>query len=241
VHRQRVVFVALLVVLVASLAAAARSYALYYDCSGTHDTALVVMNSGGQATHFTLKLYDAYGARLDPQADSWDIAAYASGYLVLSDLIRPGESHFGLALVETPGLLTIGVETAEGGVWRASENIQDAVPEDAAHTYYWYGLNYSNTAKQQTGIILVNPSPSPAAGTLFLYDSRGNLEKKLEFVLDPHETDYYASSTLLPVGDTLWGMLDVKATALLVLAAAYFNDSGTLLNIDQVTRFYHAE
>ncbi len=240
-HRERVILVVCVCVLVLGLAAWARSYALYYDCSGTHDTALVVMNSGGQDTHFTLKLYDAYGARLDPKADSWDIAAYASGYLVLSDLIPSGETHFGLAIIETPGLLVIGVETAEEGIWRASENILDAVPEDAAHTYYWYGLNYSNTAKQQTGIILVNPNPSPAAGTLFLYDSRGTLEKKLEFVLDPHETDYYASSTLLPVGDTLWGVLDVKATALLVLAAAYFNDSGTLLNIDQVTRFYYSE
>lgn len=87
----------------------------------------------------------------------------------------------------------------------------------------------------------MNPSASPAAGTLFVYNSRGALQKALDFVLDPHETNYYASSTLLPVGDAMWGVVDVKATAPLVLAAAYFNDAGTLLNIDQVTHFYYVE
>jgi hypothetical protein len=240
-RRDRVCLAAALLILSVSFAAGAGTYALYYDLSGARDTALVVMNSGGQATHFTLKLYDAYGARLDPKADSWDVAAYASTYLVLSSLVATGQTHFGLCLLETPGLLTIGVETAENGTWRASENMLDAVAESGGYTYYWYGANYSNTPKQKTGIAVVNPSASPAAGTLFLYDSSGNVQKALDFVLDPHETNYYALETILPVAETMWGVADVKATAALVLATAYVNEAGTLLNVDQEVRPYYTE
>jgi hypothetical protein len=240
-HKTPIVLAALFLLLFLGLAATARSYALYYDCSGTQDTALVVMNSGGEATHFTLKLYDAYGARLDPKADSWDLAPFESGYLILSDLIDRGEARFGLALIETPGLLTVGVETFEKEVWLGSDNIVDAVPEAGAHTTYWYGLNYSNTPKQTTGIVIANPNTSIVAGVLFLYSSAGNLEKKLDFVLEPHETDYHPSTTLVPVSDAMWGVLDVKATAPIVLAAEYFNAAGALLNVDQSTHFYYVE
>lgn len=232
---------ALLFLAAVGLVAGGTSYALYYDCSGVEDTALVVMNSGGEATYYTLKIYDAYGTRLDPRADSWELEPYESEYHVLSDLIAPGEATFGLVLIETPGLLTVGVETFENETWCGSDNIEGAFPEEEGYTYYWYGLNYSSTPEQTTGIVIANPNPSPAAGTLFLYDSFGDLKKEIEFSLDPHETNYYHAPSLLGVADALWGAVDVKAIIPILIAAEYFDSSDVLLNVDQVTHFYYAE
>ena len=221
-------------------AAYANTYALYYTCVGTQDTHLVIMNSGGFDTYYTLKVYDAYGTLLD--ATSGDLTPFESDYQILSDLAGNGDTSWGLALIETPAIITIGVETFEDGYWRASDNIVDAVPEDSSYTtYYWYGLNYSNTSTQSTGIGIINPNDVPAAATLFLYDSYGALQKTLDVLLDPHETDYYEASALVSLMESMWGALDVKATVPIVIAAEYINTDGYLLNVDQIAHFYYSE
>ncbi len=221
-------------------AAYANTYALYYTCAGTQDTHLVIMNSGGFDAHYMLKVYDAYGTLLD--AISGDLTPFESDYQILSDLAGNGDTSWGLALIETLAIITIGVETFEDGYWCASDNIVDAVPEDSSYTtYYWYGLNYSNTSTQSTGIAIVNPNNLPTAATLFLYDSYGVLQKTLDVLLNPHETDYYDASSLVSLMESMWGALDVKATGPIVIAAEYIDADGYLLNVDQIAHFYYSE
>lgn len=215
------------------------NYALYYACTQEQDTALVIMNSGGSDTYYTIKVYDAYGTLLEAVSD--DIVAYESNYQPLSDLVTIGSSTWGLVLINTPGLLTIGVETFINDQWHSSDNILDPVPDDPGYTYYWYGLNYSNTADQTTGIAILNPSSSPAAATIFIYDCFGSPQEQIDLVLDPHETDYYDSADILGMADSMWGVVDIKATVPLIAAAEYFNADYLLLNVDQISHYYYAE
>ena len=217
----------------------AAEYALYYACTDTQDTALVIMNSGGKATYYTIKVYDAYGTLLE--AASGDLNGYESDYQVLSDLVGTGDTNWGLAIVESPGILTIGIETFVNGGWQASENVTDPVNGGNGATYYWYGLNYANTADQASGVAVVNPYDSPVAGTLFVYDSFGNQVDSTDILLDPHESDYFALRNLVSQSDSMWGVIDIKATAPIIVAGEYFAADGTLLNVDEITRFYYSE
>ncbi|MCK4410901.1 hypothetical protein KAV67_01325 [Candidatus Bipolaricaulota bacterium] len=215
------------------------SYALYYACTQEQDTALVIMNSSGLDNRYTIKVYDAYGTLLE--AKTYDLDAYQSDYVYLSNLITISGSTWGLALIETREILTIGVETFINDQWCSSDNILDPIPDDPGYTYYWYGLNYSNTTDQTTGIAILNPSNSPAAATVFVYDSFGTPQKQIDVVLDPHETDYYGSVGIVGTAGSMWGVVDIKATVPLVAAAIYFNADGLLLNVDQISYYYYAE
>jgi hypothetical protein len=218
----------------------ARSYAIYYDCSRARDTGLVVMNSGGGDTYYTIKVYDAYGTLLEAVSD--DLSGYQSAYYRVSGLIEWGDTTWGLLLVETPGLLTIGVEAFDEDVWLSSDNVVVPVPPSMEYTTYWYGLNYANTSTQQTLLVVANPNNDVSVeGTLFFYDSLGNVQERIEFDLDPHEADFYRSPDLFDVDETLWGVLDVEGNAPLLVAVEYYNEEGALLNIDQMAYAYFVE
>jgi hypothetical protein len=231
--------VGLLAMLTISLCGWARSYAVYYDCSSTRDTGLVVMNSGGGDTYYTIKIYDAYGSLLE--AVSGDLSGYQSAYYRLSGLIEWGDTTWGLVLIETPGLLTIGVETFDEDVWLASDNVVSTIPPNAEYTAYWYGLNYANTSTQQTLCVVVNPNDVSVEGTLFFYDSLGNMRERIDFALDPHEANFYRSPDLFEVDETLWGVFDVRGNAPLLVAVEYYNAEGMLLNVDQMAYAYFIE
>ncbi len=221
------------------LAASADTYAFYYATAGEQGTGVVIMNSGGSQTHYMLKVYDAYGSLLD--AISGDLEAFESDYISLSTLAGRGDKSWGLALIESPAILTLGVETYVGETWLSSDNVTDPIPVDLGETYYWYGLNYSNTADQTTGLAIVNPNDGPAAATLYIYDALGNQQKTLDIVLDSHETDYYNLDSLVSRDQGMWGIVDVQATVPVVIAAEYFDGDGYLLNVDQMVYFYYAE
>ena len=231
--------VVLLAVLAIGLCGWARSYAVYYDCSSTRDTGLVVMNSGGGDTYYTIKIYDAYGSLLE--AVSNDLGGYQAAYYRVSGLIEWGETTWGLILIETPGLLTIGVENFNEGVWLASDNVVVPLPPSIDYTAYWYGLNYANTSTQRTLFVVANPNDTAVAGTLFFYDSFGNMRERIEFDLDPHEADFYRSPELFEIDETLWGVFDARANAPLLVAVEYYDAEGTLLNIDQMAYAYFTE
>jgi hypothetical protein len=235
------VVVMLSLLFVIGLTTSAATYAVYYACTERQDTAIVIMNSSGSETHYMLKVYDAYGSLLEATQGQGKLAGYESDYQMLSGLITPGEYTYGLVLIESPAILTIGVETFIENTWVGSDNIVDAVPAEPDHTYYWYSLNYSNTAKQTTGIAIINPNNSPAAATLFVYDAFGEQNQGIDIVLDPYETDYYYLKSSISIADHMWGTLDVKATVPLIVAAEYFDADEILLNVDQGTHFYYYE
>ena len=217
----------------------AYSYGIYYASYADQDTAFVIMNSGGNSTYYTLKVYDAYGSLID--AVSGDLDPFESDYQILSDIAGTTDTSWGLALLDTPGILTVGVETFIGGNWMASDNIIDRIPETKDYSYYWYGLNYSNTSSQNTGIAIVNPNGAPAAATLKFYDSLGHMKYTVDVVLDPHETEYYSTSDILTVNTSMWGVLDVRGTMPLIVTAEYFTGDGTLMNVDQISHTYFNE
>jgi len=231
----------LAVLLMAALAAVgyAYSYGIYYASYADQDTAFVIMNSGGSDTYYTLKVYNAYGSLID--AVSGDLDPFESDYQILSDIAGTTDTSWGLALLDTPGILTVGVETFIGGSWMASDNIIDPIPETKDYSYYWYGLNYSNTSSQNTGIAIVNPNDSPAAATLKFYDSLGQMRYTADVVLDPHETEYYLTPDILTVTTAMWGALDVRGTMPLIVTAEYFTGDGTLMNVDQISHTYFNE
>lgn len=231
--------IAALLTLGIAFSAGAGQYALYYACTDSQDTALVLMNSGGGETYYTLKIYDAYGTLLE--ASSGDLDGFESDYQVLSGLVGNKDTNWGLVIVETPGIMTIGIETFVNGGWQASENVTDPVSGGNGATYYWYSLNYANTSDQATGVAVVNPYDSPVAGTLFVYDSFGKQAVSVDILLDPHESEYFALRNLVSQSDSMWGAIDIKATAPIVVAGEYFSSDGTLLNVDEITRFYYSE
>ena len=229
------------VLLVAAFATVgyAYSYGVYYASYADQDTAFVIMNSGGSSTYYTLKVYDAGGSLID--AVSGDLEPFESDYQILSDIAGTTNTSWGLALLETPGIMTIGVETFIGGSWMASDNIVDSIPDTKDYSYYWYGLNYSNTSSQKTGIAIVNPNGSPAAATLKFYDAQGQMQYTADVVLDPHQTKYYLTSDILTVSTSMWGALDVRGTMPLIVTAEYFTSDGKLMNIDQISHAYFNE
>jgi len=231
--------IAALLTLGIAFSAGAGQYALYYACTDSQDTALVLMNSGGGETYYTLKIYDAYGTLLE--ASSGDLDGFESDYQVLSGLVGNKDTNWGLVIVETPGIMTTGIETFVNGGWQASENVTDPVAGGNGATYYWYSLNYANTSDQATGVAVVNPYDSPVAGTLFVYDSFGKQAVSVDILLDPHESEYFALRNLVSQSDSMWGAIDIKATAPIVVAGEYFSSDGTLLNVDEITRFYYSE
>ena len=217
----------------------AYNYGVYYASSSNQDTAFVIMNSGGNDTYYTLKVYDAFGSLID--AVSGDLDPFESDYQTLGDIAGNTNTSWGLALLESPGIITVGVETFIGGNWMASDNVIDPIPETKDYSYYWYGLNYSNTSSQETGIAVVNPNGSPAAATLKFYDSAGTVQYSVDVVLDPHETEYYLTSDILSVSTFMWGAVDVRGTMPLIITAEYFAADGTLMNVDQITHTYFNE
>ena len=234
-----IMMMVMLVTVVFAAVSYAYSYGIYYASYSDQDTAFVIMNSGGNATYYTLKVYDAYGSLID--AVSGDLDPFESDYQVLSDVAGKTKTSWGLALLETPGIITVGVETFIGDNWVASDNIIDSLPDTKDYSYYWYGLNYSNTSTQHTGIAIVNPNNSPAAATLKFYDSLGKMQYTTDVILDPHETEYYLSSDILSVGASMWGALDVRATMPVIVTAEYFSGDGTLMNVDQISHPYFNE
>ncbi len=215
------------------------TYGVYYASFADQDTALVVMNSGGGNTYYTLKVYDSRGSLID--AVSEDLEPFESDYRIMSDIAGITDASWGLALLETPGMLTIGVETFIGEDWLASDNVIDPIPDIIDYSYYWYGLNYSNTTTQTTGIAIVNPNESPAAATLTFYSSLGEVQYSDDVVLEPHQTEYYLTSEVLSNQASMWGALDVRGTMPLILAAEYFYGDEILVNVDQITHAYFRE
>ncbi len=231
----------LAVLLMAASAAVgyAYNYGVYYASYADQDTALIIMNSGGQDTYYTLKVYDAYGSLID--AVSGDLDPFESDYKVLSDIAGTTDTSWGLVLLQTPNILTVGVETFISDHWMSSDNVIDPIPDTKDYSHYWYGLNYSNTSGQKTGIAIVNPNDSSAGATLKFYDAQGQMQYTTDVVLDPHETEYYMTSDILTVSDGMWGALDVRGTMPLIVTAEYFTGDGTLMNVDQITHTYFNE
>ena len=115
----------------------AYSYGIYYASYADQDTALIIMNSGGHDTYYTLKVYDAYGSLID--AVSGNLDPFESDYKVLSDIAGTTDTSWGLVLLKSPNILTVGVETFISDHWMSSDNVIDPIPETKDYSYYWYG------------------------------------------------------------------------------------------------------
>ena len=236
---RRIIALVLTAILVVAVVGAAHEYAIYYASTPHQDTGLIITNTGGKTVDYVLMVYDAYGKLLARTTNQ--ITGYESDYHLVSDLVGSKDDNWGLAVVETTGIMSIGIDTIVDETRRASTNVSTPLTTGSGRTYYWYSLNYANTSDESTGIAVVNPLDSPVAGTLYVYDAAGNQKNSTSFLLDPHEADYYSLDKLVDVGDTMWGVVDIKATMPIVVAGEYFDAAGKLLNVDEVTTFYYSE
>ncbi|MBU0596456.1 hypothetical protein KJ567_07220, partial [Candidatus Bipolaricaulota bacterium] len=128
----RVVVVGLALAACAAIMAAAKTYAVYYDCSSGRETVLTIMNAEPMEIEYTLSLFRPIGGRISGVTGA--INPYASVEYVVSELLPAGwETEAcggpnrapnkgllalckgGLALLETSGSVLVKVGFADEG------------------------------------------------------------------------------------------------------------------------------
>jgi len=222
----------------------ARTFDTYYTCLPGFVTAVVLTNASAYASDeaFILTLHDAYGGAIATIADS--LAPYEAKVVFLNEHVQAQDEYsWGLLHVEANVLLQTGVWIGTEDAWVSVTNlrVQTLSTDGLDIVYYWYGVNYANTANRRVGIGLVNPANTSAAGTVYVYDSSGELQNYSDFVLDPHSSVYFKPETVFPVGQELWGLIDIRSSAEIVVVSEYYDDAGGLLDVDIIDSVYYLQ
>lgn len=225
-------------------AAAARTYWAYYDCTPGISTVVVLTN----ASEFTLedavtvRLYDTSGSLILESVHG--LTAYESTAVFLNGLLDDAdETAWGLAEIDGRLLLQVGVWIGTENDWLFVENYGELVgnlSEPSIDTY-WYGLNYANTNSRRTTITILNPSERLVSGTLYMYDAYGTLQYQRNLQLPARSPRHVDLESVFPIGDDVWGLVDVEADAPVLLVCAYFDAEGYLIDVDVVDQPYYLE
>ncbi len=236
--------VGLVLVLSLSISATARTITTYYTCLPGTVTAVVLTNASAydHEEAFTLTMYDAEGALL--QTLTKDLDSYQSIVVFLNDLIdEPNEFSWGSLIIESDILLQAGLWLGTEATWVSISNLQVQTMSinGLDIIYYWYGANYANTESRRTGIGIINPSDSAITGTAYIYDSAGELLNHSDFSLLPHGAAYFKPESVFPIGKDSWGLIDIRATAPIVVASEYYDANGTLLDADVIDTVYYLQ
>ncbi len=243
--RSRFVAVLLCLALLSGAAIAqARTFDTYYTCLPGTVTAIALTNASAYASDqaFVLTLHDAHGTILSTVTDS--LNAYESKVVFLNELVvDPDEFSWGLVHIDANVLLQIGVWIGTDSSWVSITNLraQTLSTEGLNIVYYWYGANYANTENRRAGIGLVNPGEEPATGTVYAYDSSGELLNHSEFHLEPYSSAYFKPETVFPVGQELWGLIDVRSSAEILVISEYYDAAGTMLDVDIIDSVYYLQ
>jgi hypothetical protein len=227
-----------------SMPAAARTLHTYYTCLPGTVTAIVLTNASSFDSQeaFTLTLYDAEGTLLHSVTEA--LAPYESVVLFLNDFVEdPGELSWGSLNIESNVLLQAGLWLGTETAWVSVTNLQaqSLSTEGLDIVYYWYGVNYANTANRRTGIGVINPGEALVEGTAYAYDAAGELQNSSDFVLPPHQSAYFQPEDVFPVGETMWGLIDIRTSAPVVVVGEYYDTNGTLLDVDVIDSVYYLQ
>ena len=246
-QQSRFGFVAVLLCLALLSGAAitqARTFDTYYTCLPGTVTAVVLTNASAYASDqaFVLTLHDAHGTTLATVADSLD--PYESKVVFLNELVvEADEFSWGLLHIDANVLLQIGVWIGTESSWVSVTNLraQTLSTEGLDIVYFWYGANYANTENRRAGIGLVNPGGVPATGTVYAYDSSGELLNYSDFTLEPYSSAYFKPETVFPVGQELWGLIDIRSSGEIVVVSEYYDAAGTMLDVDIIDSVYYLQ
>lgn len=233
--------IGLVLILSLSMSTTARTITTYYTCLPGTVTAVVLTNASAydHKEAFTLTMYDAEGTLL--QTMTKDLDSYQSLVFFLNDFIdAPNEFSWGLLIIESDILLQAGLWLGTETTWVSISNLQAQTlsTEGLDIVYYWYGANYANTESRRTGIGIINPSDSTVTGTAHIYDSAGELLNHSDFSLLPRASAYFKPESVFPIGKDSWGLIDIRATAPIVVASEYYDADGMLLDTDVIDSVY---
>jgi hypothetical protein len=240
------VAVSICVALLASVGgtACARTYWAYYDCAPGVSTVVVLTNASEFALEdaVAVRLYDANGLPILESVHG--LAAYESTTVFLNGLLaETDESTWGLAEIESRLLLQIGVWVGAEDDWLFVENYGELAVNTGGLSVeaYWYGLNYANTQNRRTTVTILNPSDSLVSGSLYMYDAYGTLQYQRFFQLPPRQPTYIDLETVSPIGDDVWGLVDIETEGPALIVCGYFDAEGYLIDVDVVDRPYYLE
>ncbi|MFC2105348.1 hypothetical protein ACFLS0_01130 [Candidatus Bipolaricaulota bacterium] len=224
-----------------SVSATAGTFTTYYSCLPGTVTAVVLTNASAYDSEeaFTLTLYDAEGTLL--QIITRGLDSYQSIVLFLNDFVEePNEFSWGSLNIESNLLLQAGLWLGTETTWVSVINLQaqslSTKGLDVIH--YWYGANYANTEKRRTGIGIINPGDDTIVGTVYVYDASGELQNHSDFTLSPHRSAYFNPEAEFPIDKELWGLIDIRANAPIVVASEYYDEEGQLLDVDVIDSVY---
>lgn len=225
-------------------AASARTYWVYYDCSPGVATVIVLTNASEFALEdgVVVRLYDANGSLILESV--YGLTAYESTAVFLNGLFdETEESAWGLAEIESQLLLQIGMWLGTGDDWLFVENYGELVGNMAepAIDSYWYGLNYANTQNRRTTVTILNPNDRLVLGAFYMYDAYGVLQYYRNLQLPARQPTYVDVERVFPVGDDVWGLIDVETEEPVLLVCGYFDEEGHLIDVDVVDRPYYLE
>jgi len=244
VNRIRGAWLCAALLVCAGWVAQARTYWAYYDCAPGVTTVLVLTNASEYEREeaVTLRLYDAEGM---PVVESvYDLAAYESTAVFLNGLlVETDESTWGLAEIESQLLLQVGVWLGTEDEWLFVENYGELTVglSDVAIETYWYGVNYANTENRQTTVTILNPAERLIYGTLYLYDAHGMLQEYEQIPLPARQPTYIEVESLYPIGDDVWGLIDIQTSGAVLVVCGYFDAEGYLIDVDVIDQPYYVQ
>jgi hypothetical protein len=223
---------------------AARTCWAYYDCTPGISTVVVLTN----ASEFTLenavtvRLYDAGGALILESVHG--LTAYESTAVFLNGLLDgTDETTWGLAEIDSRLLLQVGVWIGTEDAWLFVENYGELVGNlsEPSIEAYWYGLNYANTNSRRTTVAVLNPNERITLGDLYMYDASGVLQYTRKLQIAPRQPTYIDLENVFPVGDDVWGLVDVSASRPVLLVCSYFDAEGYLIDVDVIDQPYYVK
>jgi hypothetical protein len=234
---------AALVVLLQAMASAG-TFSTYYTCLPGTVTAVVLTNASAYDSEeaFTLTLYDAEGNRTASVTQG--LTAYQSKVVFLNDLVEDADEYsWGLADIDATVLLQVGLWIGTESSWISVSNLraQSLSTEGLDVVYYWYGANYANTENRRGGIGLINPGDESVEGTVYVYDAAGELQNYSQFTLSPRRSAYFDPESVFPIDEELWGLVDIRATAPIIVVSEYYNAAGDLLDVDIIDSVYYLQ
>lgn len=235
---------AMLVLSVLCASAGAQTFDTYYTCLPGSATAVVLTNASAYAADeaFTLTVHSAHGDVLACISDS--LSPYESKVVFLDEHMDTADEYsWGLLHIDASILLQVGLWIGVSDSWISITNLRTPTlsTEGLNILNFWYGANYANTENRRTGIGLINPNAVSTTGTVYVYDSSGGLQNYSDFSLEPYSSAYFKPETVFPIGDEMWGLVDVRASTELIVIGEYYDASGTMVDVDVIDAVYYLQ
>jgi len=226
----------------AGASARARTMWAYYDCGPGVYTVVVLSNASEfvRDDAVTLRMYDANGSLILESIH--DLAEYESTAVFLNGLLEEtDESTWGLVEIESQILTQIGVWIGVEEDWLFVENYGELAGSTTGLTVeaYWYGVSYANTPNRRTTVTILNPNERLVFGSLYMYDAHGTLQYYRDLPLPAREPTYVDLESGFPIGDDVWGLVDIEVEEPVLVVCSYFDDEGYLIDVDVVDQPYY--